>query len=59
MQKNLSPRRKLACANSARTTNQMVCYRKTWPLAKRTVQHEQDFEFKDSKVLSIAGGQKN
>jgi hypothetical protein len=54
----LVPDKKLACAKSARTTNWMVWYRKIWPLAKRTAQREQGFEFKVSKALSIVGGLK-
>jgi hypothetical protein len=40
--------KKLACADSARTTDWMVWYRKIWPLAKYTAQHEQGFEFRVS-----------
>ncbi len=41
MQKFLGPREKLACADSACTTNWMVWYKKNWPLAKRTVLEEE------------------
>jgi hypothetical protein len=48
MQNFLGPRKKLACADSARTADWMVWYRKMRPLAKRTAQREQGFEFKVS-----------
>jgi hypothetical protein len=46
--KFLGPRKNLACADSARTANWMVWYRKIQPLAKHTAQREQGFEFKVS-----------
>jgi hypothetical protein len=58
MQKNVGPRKKLACVNSARLTNWMVWYRKIWPLTTCTAQREQGFEFKASYALSITGGLK-
>ncbi len=48
MQKFLGPKKKLTCADSARTTDRMVWYRKNWPLPKPTAQREQGFELKVS-----------
>jgi hypothetical protein len=43
-----SQKKKLACDDSARTTDWMVWYRKICLLAKRTAPREQGFEFKVS-----------